>query len=342
MEKDIQETNRVSITLAHGDGGELTHKLISELILKYFRYEALQALGDAALLPPLSGRIAVTTDSFVVKPLFFPGGNIGSLAVNGTVNDLAVSGAKPLYLTLGLILEEGLSYTTLEKVISAIALAAQDAGVAIVAGDTKVVEHGHGDQIYINTTGIGVMPDNIDLGPHKVRPGDAIIISGSVGDHGLAVLAARENFGLQGLKSDCAALHKVILPFLETLGPTVKWLRDPTRGGLATTLKELATSARVNVYLNEEDIPVREEVRGAAEILGLDPLYLANEGKFCAVVEKSAVDRALTFLRQHPLSKEAALIGEVQEGPGRVYLRTPLGATRELYYLSGLQLPRIC
>lgn len=340
MEKEVRGADK--ITLAHGDGGELTHKLISGLILKHLRYEPLQALGDAALLPPPVGRIAVTTDSFVVKPLFFPGGNIGTLAVNGTINDLVVSGAKPLYLTLGLILEEGLSYDTLEKVISAVALAAQEAGVAIVAGDTKVVEHGHGDQIYINTTGIGIVEDNIDLGPHKVKPGDAIIISGPVGDHGLTVLAARENFGLQGLKSDCAALHKVILPFLKTLGPAVKWLRDPTRGGLATTLKELATSAQVNIYVNEEDIPIRQEVQGAAEILGLDPLYLANEGKFCAVVEKSAVDRALLFLRQYPLSKEAALIGEVREGSGRVYLRTSLGATRELYYLTGLQLPRIC
>ncbi|MCG0277500.1 MAG: hydrogenase expression/formation protein HypE [Thermanaeromonas sp.] len=230
----------------------------------------------------------------------------------------------------------------MEKVISSVASAADEAGVNIVAGDTKVVERGHGDQIYINTTGIGVIADNIDLGPHNVKPGDVVIISGPVGDHGLTVLAAREKFGLQGLKSDCAALHKVILPFLETLGTAVKWLRDPTRGGLATTLKELAASAQVDIYVNEEDIPVREEVRGAAEILGLDPLYLANEGKFCAVVDKTAAERALFFLRQHPLSKEAALIGEVRAGLGRVYLHTSLGATRELYYLSGLQLPRIC
>ncbi|CEP69359.1 Hydrogenase expression/formation protein HypE [Moorella glycerini] len=331
-----------TISLAHGDGGELTHQLITGVFLKYFHHDALQPLNDAALIPGPPCRLALTTDSFVVKPLFFPGGNIGTLAVNGTVNDLAVSGARPLYLTVGLILEEGLPLPVLEKVIAALAAAAQEAGVAIVAGDTKVVERGHGDQIFINTTGLGLVADNIHLGCHRVRPGDAIICSGAIGDHGLAVLAARENFGLKGLKSDCAALHTLILPLLENFPGAIKWLRDPTRGGLATTVKELALSAQVDVILSEEAIPVHDSVRGGAEILGLDYLYLANEGKFCAVVESSAAEEILAFLRRHPLGCEAALIGEIKDGSGRALLRTTLGATRELYLLSGQQLPRIC
>ncbi|MBC7325234.1 MAG: hydrogenase expression/formation protein HypE [Moorella sp. (in: Bacteria)] len=331
-----------TISLAHGDGGELTHRLISDLFLKYFRDEALQLLNDATLLPALPGRLALTTDSFVVKPLFFPGGNIGTLAVNGTVNDLAVSGARPLYLTVALILEEGLPLFLLEEVIAALAAAAREAGVAIVAGDTKVVERGHGDQIYINTTGLGLAADGIDLGCHRVQPGDALICSGAVGDHGLAVLAARENFGLEGLRSDCAPLHTLILPLLEKFPGAIKWLRDPTRGGLATTVKELALSAGVDVILSEEAIPVHASVQGAAEILGLDYLYLANEGKFCAVVDSAAAPEMLTFLRRNPLGREAAVIGEIKKGSGRAFLRTTLGATRELYLLSGQQLPRIC
>ncbi|MGI9861658.1 hydrogenase expression/formation protein HypE [Moorella naiadis] len=331
-----------TISLAHGDGGELTHRLISELLLRYFQDEALQPLNDAALLPAPPGRLALTTDSFVVKPLFFPGGNIGTLAVNGTVNDLAVCGARPLYLTVGLILEEGLPLPVLEEVIAALAAAARAAGVAIVAGDTKVVERGHGDQIYINTTGLGLVVDAIDLGYHQIRPGDAIICSGAVGDHGLAVLAAREDFGLAGLKSDCAALHTLILPLLEQFPGAIKWLRDPTRGGLATTVKELAAGAHVDVILNEEAIPVHDSARGGAAILGLDYLYLANEGKFCAVVDSSTVAEIIAFLHRHPLGREAALIGEIKTGSGRAFLRTSLGATRELYLLSGLQLPRIC
>ncbi|MGB9661136.1 MAG: hydrogenase expression/formation protein HypE [Moorellaceae bacterium] len=330
------------ITLAHGDGGQLTYSLITGLILKYFRHEALQPLNDAALLPRLSGRLALTTDSFVVKPLFFPGGNIGSLAVNGTINDLAVSGAQPLYLTFSLILEEGLPLSALEQVLAAAAETAKEAGVYIVAGDTKVVERGHGDQIYINTAGLGVVTEDINLGVHRIRPGDVLIVSGTVGDHGLAVLSARENFGLAGLKSDCAALHNLILPMLQSFPQQVKWLRDPTRGGLATTAKELAVSAGVDVFLEEEAIPVSDSVRGGAEILGLDHLYLANEGKFCAVVEQTVAAEVLAFIRKHPLGCEAAIIGEIREGSGRVFLHTSLGATRELYFLSGLQLPRIC
>ncbi|MGI9952680.1 hydrogenase expression/formation protein HypE [Moorellaceae bacterium AZ2] len=330
------------ITLAHGDGGELTHDLINRLFLKYFDHEALQPLNDAALLPAIPGRLALTTDSFVVKPLFFPGGNIGSLAVNGTVNDLAVSGARPLYLTLALILEEGLPLPTLEEVLAAVARAAREAGVGIVAGDTKVVERGHGDQIYINTTGLGVIADNLDLGVHRIRPGDVFMVSGSVGEHGLAVLSARENFGLTGLQSDCAALHTLILPLLEAFPKEIKWLRDPTRGGLATAAKELALSAKMDVFLEEEAIPVSDSVRGGAEILGLDYLYLANEGKFCAVVDRTAAGEVLAFLQSHPLGRQATVIGEIREGTGRAILRTSLGATRELYLLSGLQLPRIC
>lgn len=330
------------ISLAHGDGGELTHRLIGQLFLKYFRHEALQPLNDAAILPAVSGRLALTTDSFVVKPLFFPGGNIGTLAVNGTINDLAVCGARPLYLTLGLILEEGLSLTVLEEVIAAVATAATAAGVAIVTGDTKVVERGHGDQLYINTSGVGVVKEGLDLGYHRIRPGDAVICSGTIGEHGLAVLAARENFGFNALQSDCAALHHIILPLLEHFTDAVKWLRDPTRGGLATIMKELALGAGVDVIINEEAVPVREGVRGGAEILGLDYLYLANEGKFCAVVANCAAEEIIDFLRRYPLCGEAAIIGEIKEGNGRALLRTPLGATRELYLLTGRQLPRIC
>ncbi|MDN5347443.1 MAG: hydrogenase expression/formation protein HypE [Clostridia bacterium] len=330
------------ISLAHGDGGELTHKLVKELILKYLRHEALVNLGDAAVLPPVAGRVVLSTDSFVVKPLFFPGGNIGSLAVNGTINDLAVSGARPLYLTLGLILEEGLALSTLEETIKAIAASSEKAGVPVVTGDTKVVERGHGDGIYINTTGLGLGLEKAELGYEKIRPGDAVIVSGTVGDHGLAVLAARENFGLTGLESDCAALHGLILPLLEGFPGQIKLMRDPTRGGLATTLKEIALSAGIDIYLEEEAIPVKPEVRGGAEILGLDPLYLANEGKFCAIISPEAASSVLHFLHEHSLGKKAAMIGEVAEGKGRLFLRTPLGATRELFLLSGLQLPRIC
>jgi len=288
------------------------------------------------------GRLALTTDSFVVTPLFFRGGDIGKLAVSGTVNDLAVSGASPLYLTVGFILEEGLPLAALERVVASLAATARQAGVTVVAGDTKVVGRGQADGLFINTTGLGVIPPDRDLGYHRIRPGDAVVISGYVGDHGLAVLAERKELGiLEAPESDCAPLAGIILPLLEEF-PGIRLLRDPTRGGVATTLKEIAVAAKVDVWLEEEAIPVRPQCRALAEMLGLDPLYLANEGKFLAVVEADQASALVEAVRTHPLGEAAAVIGRVQAGEGRVLLRTAYGGTRRLEMLAGAPLPRIC
>lgn len=331
------------ILLAHGDGGKLTHRLIEDLFLRHFANPLLAPLSDAACFDlPAGGRVALTTDSFVVSPLFFNGGDIGKLAVSGTVNDLAVSGAEPLYLTAGFILEEGLPFSVLERVVESMSAEARQAGVSIITGDTKVVGKGHADQMFINTTGLGVIPCGIDLGYHRVEPDDAVVVSGFIGDHGLAILAERQEMVVDNAPaSDCASLNRFIAPLLGEFSG-IKLMRDPTRGGLATTLKEIAQSCRVDIYLDDTAIPVRPEAGGLAEILGLDPLYMANEGKFLALVKAGQAEKLVERMRRHPLGEAAAVIGKVQPGSGRLYLRTAYGGTKRLEMLSGAPLPRIC
>ncbi len=330
------------ILLDHGSGGKATYELLERVFRPHLRDVLL--LDSAILEPEPQGRIAFTTDSFVVSPIFFPGGDIGSLAVHGTVNDLAMVGAIPRYLSVGFILEEGFALKDLERIVCSLAKAAKEAGVKVVCGDTKVVPRGKGDQIYINTTGLGFIPEEVDLHPHRIEEGDQILVSGPVGDHGLAVLSARENMGLEGLKSDSQPLNDLVSQLLEALGPKVHVLRDPTRGGVATTLNELAFEAQCEIVLEEGLIPIRAAVRAGADILGLDPLYLACEGRLLAFVEKGSGQEALEILRNHPRGQEAALIGEVSSKgqKARVILKTAYGGQRPLPMLSGEPLPRIC
>lgn len=333
-----------TILLAHGSGGLLTHELIREVFLRRFANPMLAALDDAAALPALPpGRLALTTDSYVVQPLFFPGGDIGKLAVCGTVNDLAVTGATPLYLTCGFILEEGLPLETLERVVDSMAAMAREAGVQIVTGDTKVVERGAADGLFINTAGVGVIPPGMELGPAWLRPGDVLLVNGPVGDHGTAVMLAREGLNFRtDLQSDCAPLNRLIAALLEAAPSAVRCMRDATRGGLATVLCEWAESG-VGIEIEETAVPVRDPVRAVSEFLGLDPLYSANEGTLTLAVAPEAAEIALAALRAHPLGREAAIIGRVTaEHTGRVVLRTPYGARRILHILTGAQLPRIC
>ncbi len=330
------------ILLDHGSGGKATYELLERVFRPHLRDVLL--LDSAILEPEPQGRIAFTTDSFVVSPIFFPGGDIGSLAVHGTVNDLAMVGAIPRYLSVGFILEEGFALKDLERIVCSLAKAAKEAGVKVVCGDTKVVPRGKGDQIYINTTGLGFIPEEVDLHPHRIEEGDQILVSGPVGDHGLAVLSTRENMGLEGLKSDSQPLNDLVSQLLEALGPKVHVLRDPTRGGVATTLNELAFEAQCEIVLEEGLIPIRAAVRAGADILGLDPLYLACEGRLLAFVEKGSGQEALEILRNHPRGQEAALIGEVSSKgqKARVILKTAYGGQRPLPMLSGEPLPRIC
>ena len=333
-----------TILLAHGSGGLLTHELIREVFLRRFANPMLAALDDAAALPALPpGRLALTTDSYVVQPLFFPGGDIGKLAVCGTVNDLAVTGATPLYLTCGFILEEGLPLETLERVVDSMAAMAREAGVQIVTGDTKVVERGAADGLFINTAGVGVIPPGMELGPARLRPGDVLLVNGPVGDHGTAVMLAREGWNFRtDLQSDCAPLNGLIAALLDATPGAVRCMRDATRGGLATVLCEWAESG-VGIEIEETAVPVRDPVRAVSEFLGLDPLYSANEGTLTLAVAPEAAEIALAALRAHPLGREAAIIGRVTaEHAGRVVLRTPYGARRILHILTGAQLPRIC
>jgi hydrogenase expression/formation protein HypE len=333
------------ILLAHGSGGVLSHELTRDLFLNHFNNPALAPMADAAVLAALPpGRPALTTDSYVVQPLFFPGGNIGELAVCGTVNDLAVMGARPLYLTAGFILEEGLPYNVLERVVISMAEMARRAGVLIVTGDTKVVDRGAADGLFINTAGLGIVPPGIDVGPHRLGPGDVLLVNGTLGDHGLAVMMQREgmHFG-SALQSDTAPLNGLIDALLTALPREVHALRDATRGGLVTVMNEWAETASVGIELSEAAIPVREEVRAACEFLGLDPLYAANEGKVVVAVDGAAAATALEILRQHPLGGQSAVIGTVTAAhPGRVVLETPYGARRIVQMLTGAQLPRIC
>lgn len=331
------------VLLAHGGGGRLMQDLIREIFLRSFDNELLRQLHDGATFPVGKGTLAFTTDSYVVSPLFFPGGNIGSLAVHGTVNDLAMCGAMPLYLSAGFILEEGLSLDMLRKVVESMAKAAEGAGGQVVTGDTKVVDRGKGDGIFINTAGIGVVPPGVRIGPQEVKVGDRILLSGDLGAHGLAVMSVREGLRFTGeIESDSAPLHLVVRDLLEC-GASVHCLRDLTRGGLASALNELAAGAKVGMTVEERRIPVRESVRGACELLGLDPLYVANEGRFVAFVPDAHVEVALAAMRRHAVAQQAVQIGTITtEHPSLVVLRTVLGTHRILDLLSGEQLPRIC
>ena len=332
------------IVLGHGGGGQLTAELIEHLFLPAFHNPVLAGMADAAIIPAPKGRMAFTTDSFVVQPLFFPGGSIGSIAVNGTVNDLAMCGAKPLYLSAGFILEEGLPLETLARVLHQMAEAAQAAEVCIIAGDTKVVEKGHGDGIFIATTGIGEVPEGICLGMTQVVPGDVVIVSGTIGDHGMAVMSVRENLQFSTLiESDCAALHPLVDAMLQYDPSAVHMLRDPTRGGVATVLNEIAQSSKMGIILDEDMLPVKDEVQAACELLGLDPLFVANEGKLLAIVASNAAEFLLNTMRAHPLGKEAAIIGRVTlDHPGMLVSKTSIGGTRVIAMQIGEQLPRIC
>ena len=331
------------IVLGHGGGGQLSAELVEHLFLPAFGGPPNGELGDAALIDVPPGRLAMTTDSFVVRPLFFPGGDIGRLAVHGTVNDLAMRGARPLFLTAAFILEEGLQVDTLGRVVQSMGEAARDARVTIVAGDTKVVERGHGDGVYINTTGIGVVPEGLTIGPRQARVGDAVLVSGMLGDHGMAIMSVRDGLTFEApIVSDSAALHGLVAAMLAT-SSAIHVLRDPTRGGLASALNEVAAASRVGIELDEAAIPVRAEVRAACEILGLDPLLVANEGKLLTCVAPEAAAALLVAMRQHPLGRDAARIGDVVAGPsGRVTVRTTFGTRRVVPMPVGEQLPRIC
>lgn len=331
------------VLLGHGSGGKLSAELIRDVFLPFFRSPVLNRLDDQAVVQVGNARLAFTTDSFVVKPLFFQGGDIGSLAVHGTVNDLAMGGAVPLFLSAGFILEEGLDMDVLRRAAASMGRAAEAVPVEIVTGDTKVVEKGCGDALFINTAGIGLVPDGVRLSPLHVRPGDRVLLSGYLGDHGIAILAEREGIRFEtDLASDSAPLHGLVADMLATSGE-IRCLRDPTRGGLSSALNEIAARAGVAIQLEEAAIPIREEVRGACEMLGLDPLYVANEGKLVAFVAPEAADAVLAAMRRHPLGRHAALIGTVMEKhPGLVLLRSSFGTTRIVDMLAGDQLPRIC
>ena len=333
-----------AVLLAHGGGGRLTQMLIERMFLPAFQNPALETLHDGAVLEVEGLRLAFTTDSFVVSPLFFPGGDIGELAVNGTINDLAMCGARPLYLSLGFILEEGFPMEDLWRVVRSVQVAAEEAGVSVVTGDTKVVDRGKGDGVFINTTGLGLIPPGIRVSPQRVRPGDAVLISGAIAVHGIAILSVREGLEFETtLESDTAPLNGLVGALLRAAGPEVHVLRDPTRGGLSSALNEIASSAGVGIVLEEARIPIWDEVKGACEILGLDPLYVANEGKCLAIVAAEAAEAALEAMRSHPLGREAAIIGQVVgDHPGSVILRSRVGGKRVVDMLSGEQLPRIC
>ncbi|MGH7874129.1 MAG: hydrogenase expression/formation protein HypE [Candidatus Binatia bacterium] len=335
--------NHKQIVLGHGSGGKLTSELIQKVFLPAFANDYLAKLDDQAVLQFNGSRIAFTTDAFVVTPIFFPGGDIGDLAINGTVNDLAMSGAKPLYIAAAFILEEGLATDDLYRVVSSMSGAAKEAGVLLVTGDTKVVNRGKGDKIFITTTGLGVVDNSVRISADRARPGDKILLSGTIGDHGIAIMSQRENLEFDGfIESDTAALHTLVADLLHA-GVDIHCLRDPTRGGIATTLNEIAASSRAGMVIDERQIPIREAVKGACEILGLDPLYVANEGKFVAITAPESADYALQRMRAHALGREAHVIGEVvSEHPGMVLMKTAIGGTRVVDVMFGEQLPRIC
>nr|WP_296749152.1 hydrogenase expression/formation protein HypE [Thioalkalivibrio sp.] len=331
------------VEMSHGGGGRAMAQLIDELFQQAFDNPWLRQANDQALLTRPEGRIVMATDSHVVSPLFFPGGDIGSLSVHGTINDVATSGARPLWLSAGFILEEGFPLADLKRIVDSMATAAEKARVPIVTGDTKVVERGKGDGVFINTTGVGVVPDGIEISGDRARPGDRILVSGYLGDHGVAIMSLRENLSFStNIVSDSAALHDLIAAMLQA-APDIHCLRDPTRGGLASTLNEIARQSGVGMAIREEDIPIREEVDAACELLGLDPLYVANEGKVVAICPAASADALLAAMHLHPLGLDAAIIGEViEDSHGFVQMETSFGGRRNVDWLSGEQLPRIC
>lgn len=330
--------------MSHGGGGRAMAQLITELFTQHFDNTWLQQQNDQAVLTLPPGRVAISTDSHVISPLFFPGGDIGSLAVHGTVNDVAMSGAKPLYLTAGFIIEEGFPLAELKRIVISMANAAVQAGTPIVTGDTKVVERGKADGVFITTTGIGVIPDGVHIAGDQAQPGCAVLVSGSIGDHGVAVMASRENLTFQTrILSDSAALNGLVADMVAVAPTALRCLRDPTRGGVATTLNELANQSGVGIIINEAALPIKAEVKAACEILGLDPLYVANEGKLVCVCDANAADALLTVMRNHPLGRDAALIGEVIADPHHfVQMNTAFGGRRIVDWPVGEQLPRIC
>jgi len=331
------------ILLAHGSGGLLSQELVEQVFLPHLGRPA-GALEDATEIALGPGRVVMTTDGYVVRPIAFPGGDIGKLAVCGTVNDLAMRGARPLYLTAAFIIEEGLPLEELDRIVASMAAAAAQAGVRVVAGDTKVVERGGVDRLFITTAGVGVVPEGVCISAAGARPGDVVLVSGAMGDHGLAIMTQREGLRFQSpLRSDCAPLNGLVADMLAAGGGAIHVLRDPTRGGLATALNELAAASEVSIAIDEDAVPVHDAVRVASELLGLDPLYAANEGKLIAIVAPEAAEAVLAAMRAHPLGAEAAAIGDVRAAErSRVVLRTPLGTHRLLDMLAGEQLPRIC
>jgi hydrogenase expression/formation protein HypE len=331
------------IVLGHGGGGKLSADLVEHLFLPAFQNDALASLADGAALNIGGARLAFSTDSYVVRPLFFPGGSIADLAVNGTVNDLAMLGAQPLYLSAGMIIEEGLAISTLGVLVEAMAAAARAAGVQIVTGDTKVVDKGHGDGVYINTSGIGIIPDGVQIAPQNARPGDVVLVSGTIGDHGMAIMSVREGLEFETIiESDSAPLNGLVSALLATT-PDIHVLRDPTRGGVASALNEIARASDVGVLLEDRWLPVRGEVAAACELLGMDPIYVANEGKLIAIASAAHAEALLATLRDHPHGRDAAIIGQVvAEHPGIVVSKTGIGGTRVVSMQIGEQLPRIC
>ena len=332
------------ITLAHGSGGKLTHRLISEVFYKYFNNELLLEGSDSAVFSVDSGKMAFTTDSYVISPVFFKGGNIGKLAVCGTVNDLVVCGAHPSYLSCGFIIEEGLGLSELEAIAQAMAETAQEAGVKLVTGDTKVVQKGGADRIFINTAGIGFVPDYVSLSTKNIKARDKVILTGTMGDHGAAILVERENLKIKSsIVSDCAPLNSMLEPVLKKYSSAIRVMRDPTRGGVATTLNELISGTGLSISINENFLPVREEVKGICEMLGMDPLYMANEGKALIIADGCHAEEILEALKESSLGKEASIIGDVSDAyPNKVLLNTIAGGHRIIDMLTGDQLPRIC
>ncbi|MCF6235097.1 MAG: hydrogenase expression/formation protein HypE [Gammaproteobacteria bacterium] len=331
------------IEMSHGSGGRASSQLIEELFIPHFDNELLRQGNDATVFDIPAGRMVITTDAHVVSPLFFPGGDIGSLSVHGTINDVAMSGAKPLYLSASVILEEGFPLADLEKIVISMAAASRKANVPIIAGDTKVVERGKGDGLFISTTGIGIVPDGVNISGDLAQPGDLVLLNGFIGDHGIAILSSREGLEFNTtIKSDSAALNELVSEMVQA-EPDIHCLRDPTRGGLATTLNELAKQSEVGIQINETTIPVRDETQGACELLGLDPLYIANEGKLVCICPKESAKNLLNIMQQHPLGKDAVIIGQVVEDRQQlVVMKTTFGGQRVVDWLAGEQLPRIC
>ncbi len=339
----IPKSDYANILLAHGSGGKLTHELIEKMFLPQFRNELLEPLHDGAVFTQGGTRFAFSTDSYVINPIFFPGGDIGELAVNGTVNDISMCGARPLYLSAAFIIEEGLPIDDLWKIVLSMQDAAKKAGVLLVTGDTKVVDRGKGDKIFINTSGVGIVDDEVDISPKRLRAGDEIIVNGEIALHGIAIMSVREGLEFETtIRSDTTALNHLVEEMFRTT-KNIHVLRDPTRGGIATTLNEIAGQSGLGIVIDEKSIPVRDDVKGACEILGLDPLYIANEGKLLAFVSPEDSEKLLTAMRAHPLGKDSAVIGKVVDShAGTVVMKSEIGGTRVVDMLTGEQLPRIC